>query len=248
MFQAFSRVIRESSRKFVIMDTAPTGQTLLLLDATGSYHKDIMRHQATSGSTRLVTPMMRLQDPDQTKIMIVTLPETTPVLEAAHLQDGLRRAGIEPWRWIINSSLAAAENGRPLLRKCARSEQEEITKVRDDLAKRYAVVPIQAQEPIGAKNLSGSSKVFLKVSRILMLGKRCENAGNWLRQAESGTQTSACDDGGHRCCVGASKRIGDDKFQIGESEQEYRARFTGRNFMRRSGKFSKEHFSQKGAA
>ncbi len=154
VFQAFSKVIRESSRKFVIMDTAPTGHTLLLLDATGSYHKDIMRHQGASGSTRLVTPMMRLQDPEQTKIMIVTLPETTPVLEAAHLQDDLRRAGIEPWGWIINSSLAAADTGQPLLRKRAGSEQEQITKVRDVLAKRHAVVPIQAQEPIGAKKLS----------------------------------------------------------------------------------------------
>ncbi len=155
VFQAFSKVIRESSRKFVIMDTAPTGHTLLLLDATGSYHKDIMRHQGASGSTRLVTPMMRLQDPEQTKIMIVTLPETTPVLEAAHLQEDLQRAGIEPWGWIINSSLAAAKTGQPLLRKRAQSEHEQIAKVRDVLATRYAVVPIQAQEPIGAKELSG---------------------------------------------------------------------------------------------
>jgi len=154
VFQAFSKVIRESSRKFVIMDTAPTGHTLLLLDATGSYHKDIMRHQGKSNSPRLTTPMMRLQDPEQTKIMIVTLPETTPVLEAAHLQEDLRRAGIEPWGWIINSSLAAAKTAQPLLRKRSRSEHEQIAKVRDVLAKRYAVVPIEALEPIGAKNLS----------------------------------------------------------------------------------------------
>lgn len=154
VFQAFSKVIRESSRKFVIMDTAPTGHTLLLLDATGAYHKDIMRHQGATDSTRLVTPMMRLQDPQQTKIVIVTLPETTPVLEAAHLQEDLRRAGIEPWGWIINSSLAAADTDHPLLRTRAVSEQEQIAKVRNVLAKRYAVVPIQAQEPIGAEKLS----------------------------------------------------------------------------------------------
>ena len=59
----------------------------------------------------MVTPMMRLQDPEQTKILIVTLPETTPVLEAAQLQDDLRRAGIEPWGWIVNASLAAAKTG-----------------------------------------------------------------------------------------------------------------------------------------
>jgi len=154
VFQAFSRVIREASRKFVVMDTAPTGHTLLLLDATGSYHKDVLRHQDEAGRARMVTPMMRLQDPERTKIMIVTLPETTPVLEASHLQDDLRRAGIEPWGWIVNSSLAAADTTQALLRKRAQSEHEQIAKVRDSLAKRYAVVPVQGQEPVGAKRLT----------------------------------------------------------------------------------------------
>ncbi len=154
VFLAFSRVIRESSRKFVIMDTAPTGHTLLLLDATGSYHKDVLRHQDEKSRSRLVTPMMRLQDPDQTKIIIVTLPETTPVLEATHLQNDLRRAEIEPWGWIVNSSLAAAETSQPLLCKRARAEHQQIARVRDELARRYAVVPIQAQEPVGVEKLS----------------------------------------------------------------------------------------------
>ena len=153
VFQAFSKVIRESSRHFVIMDTAPTGHTLLLLDATGSYHKDIMRHQGENTQARLVTPMMRLQDPDQTKIVIVTLPETTPVLEAAHLQQDLKRANINPWGWIINSSLAAAATTQPILQKRAFSEQEQIAKVRDELSTRYAVVPMQAHEPVGVEKL-----------------------------------------------------------------------------------------------
>ena len=152
VFQAFSRVIRESSKHFVVMDTAPTGHTLLLLDATGSYHRDILRHTGeTSG--KMVTPMMRLQDPEQTKIMIVTLPETTPVLEAAHLQNDLQRAGIEPWGWIINSSLVAAKTHHPLLQKRAHSEQAQIAKVRDELSSRYAVVPMQTVEPVGVENL-----------------------------------------------------------------------------------------------
>jgi len=153
VFQAFSKVIRESSRHFVIMDTAPTGHTLLLLDATGSYHKDIVRHQGEASKAKLVTPMMRLQDPDQTKIMIVTLPETTPVLEAAHLQEDLKRAGIVPWGWIVNSSLAAADTTQPILQKRARAEQEQISAVADDLSTRYAVVPMQAEEPVGAGRL-----------------------------------------------------------------------------------------------
>lgn len=113
VFQACSRVMRESREKFVVVDTAPTGHTLLLLDATGSYHRDVVRHLRPG--TKVVTPMMRLQDPSQTKMLIVTLPETTPVLEAESLQADLRRAGIEPWAWVINSTLAAASPSDPLL-------------------------------------------------------------------------------------------------------------------------------------
>lgn len=153
VFQAFSRVIRESTRHFVVMDMAPTGHTLLLLDATGSYHRDIVRHADPGNHGRMVTPMMRLQDPGQTKIVIVTLPETTPVLEAAHLQGDLRRAGIEPWAWIINASLTAAVSDHPLLRQRAASEHDQIAKIRDELASRYAVVPMMAEEPVGARNL-----------------------------------------------------------------------------------------------
>jgi arsenite-transporting ATPase len=154
VFQGFSRAIRESSRKFVVMDTAPTGHTLLLLDATGSYHRDIVRHSApNSQKSKVVTPMMRLQDPEQTSILIVTLPETTPVLEAEHLQKDLRRAGINPWGWIVNSSLAAAKTEHPLLLRRARSETAQISKVRDGLAERFAVVPMKPEEPVGSKKL-----------------------------------------------------------------------------------------------
>ncbi len=153
VFQAFSRIIRESTRHFVVMDTAPTGHTLLLLDATGSYHREILRHAGPNSQARIVTPMMRLQDPEQTKIVIVTLPETTPVLEAAHLQDDLRRAGIEPWGWIINASLAATTTTHPLLRQRAASEGTQIAKVQKELAARFAVVPMLAKEPVGAERL-----------------------------------------------------------------------------------------------
>ena len=151
VFQAFSRVISESRRKFVVVDTAPTGHTLLLLDATGAYHREIMRH-VTEGMN-MVTPLMRLQDAKQTKILIVTLPETTPVLEAAALQADLRRAGIEPWAWVINSSLAVRNPRDPLLSARARSERPQIEKVRNDLAKRVALVPWLAVEPVGSGRL-----------------------------------------------------------------------------------------------
>jgi arsenite-transporting ATPase len=85
-------VIREAGKRFVVMDTAPTGHTLLLLDATGAYHREIAKKMGDKG--HFSTPMMQLQDPERTKVLLVTLPETTPVLEAANLQADLERAGI----------------------------------------------------------------------------------------------------------------------------------------------------------
>jgi len=152
VFQAFSKIIREARRKFVIMDTAPTGHTLLLLDATGSYHRDIMRH-AGETSAHMVTPMMRLQDPAQTKVLIVTLPEATPVLEAARLQDDLKRAEITPYAWVVNASLAATETSHPLLVARAATEAPEITRVEETLSARYSVVPMLADDPVGAEKL-----------------------------------------------------------------------------------------------
>ena len=152
VFQAFSRVIREAGKKFVVMDTAPTGHTLLLLDATGAYHRDVVRQMGQSG-THFTTPMMQLQDPKQTKVILVTLAETTPVLEAANLQSDLRRAGIEPWAWIINNSVAAALPDSALLRQRARNEHREIEAVATQHARRYAVVPLMKDEPIGVQRL-----------------------------------------------------------------------------------------------
>lgn len=152
VFQAFSRTIREASKRFVVTDTAPPGHTLLLLDATGSYHRETLRH-AGEGAARMTTPMMRLQDPEQTKILVVTLPETTPVLEAARLHEDLGRAGITPFGWVINSSLAAAGTTHPLLAARAATEAPEIARVRDAPASRYAVVPMRAEAPVGPARL-----------------------------------------------------------------------------------------------
>jgi arsenite-transporting ATPase len=150
VFQAFSRVMRESRAKFVVVDTAPTGHTLLLLDATGAYHRDVVRHLQPGVHVR--TPMMQLQDPKQTKMLIVTLPETTPVLEAEGLQADLRRAGIEPWAWVINSSLAASGPSDPLLAARADAELTHIDRVRRSVP-RVAIVPWMTEEPVGCDHL-----------------------------------------------------------------------------------------------
>ncbi len=152
VFQAFSRIIREAGKKFVVMDTAPTGHTLLLLDATGAYHREVARHIGGKGA-HFTTPMMQLQDPKQTKVLLVTLAETTPVLEAASLQTDLRRAGIEPWAWIINNSVAAARPHSSLLRQRARNELREAAAVATLHSRRYAVVPLLKEEPIGVDRL-----------------------------------------------------------------------------------------------
>ena len=151
VFQQFSRVLSESRRRFVVVDTAPTGHTLLLLDATGSYHREVARHMGNS--MNFTTPLMRLQDPAQTKVILVTLAETTPVLEAQDLQENLERAGIHPWAWVINNSISAAHAEAPFLRQRAVSEAEQIQRV-ISLADRIALVPLRATEPTGEKRLA----------------------------------------------------------------------------------------------
>lgn len=152
VFQAFSHIIREAGKKFVVMDTAPTGHTLLLLDATGAYHREVTRQMGGKGM-HITTPMMQLQDSRQTKVLIVTLAETTPVLEAANLQSDLRRAGIEPWAWIINTSVAAASTKSTLLHQRAANEIREISSVASQHAQRYAVVSLLREEPVGVTRL-----------------------------------------------------------------------------------------------
>lgn len=152
VFQAFSRIIREAGNRFVIMDTAPTGHTLLLLDATGAYHKEIAKKMGEKG--HFLTPMMQLQDPERTKVIITTLAETTPVLEAENLQNDLMRAGIHPWAWVINNSLSVTETTSPLLLSRAEHEIPQIKKVTSSLAKRVAIVPLLENEPVGIVALS----------------------------------------------------------------------------------------------
>lgn len=153
IFQAFSRIIRESSKKIVVMDTAPTGHTLLLLDATGAYHNEVIKQMGSKGVT---TPMMQIQDPDKTKIILVTLAETTPITEAQHLEEDLSRAGIQPWGWIVNNSLVNYPTRSGLLKERALKEKAEIEKV-SKRQENLALVRLQNDEPVG---IEGLSKLF----------------------------------------------------------------------------------------
>ncbi len=150
VFQQFSHLVGEARRTFVVMDTAPTGHTLLLMDTTGAYHRDMLRSMAAGA--RFTTPLMRLQDPGHTRLIMVTLPEPTPVLEALAFRDDLARAQIHPWAWVINQSLAAAQPTSPLLRQRAQLERDPINTV-TEVAGRVAVVPTLIDEPVGIERL-----------------------------------------------------------------------------------------------
>jgi arsenite-transporting ATPase len=152
VFHAFSRIVAEARSAFVVMDTAPTGHTLLLLDATGAYHRQMTQDMgAVQG--RIVTPLMRLQDPDYTRVILVALPETTPVSEAASLQDDLRRASIEPWAWVVNRAMSRTGTTDPLLRQRIAGEVAQIQRIRNGLAQRLFLLPFQTQPPVGIPHL-----------------------------------------------------------------------------------------------
>ncbi|HSN11202.1 MAG TPA: arsenical pump-driving ATPase [Propionibacteriaceae bacterium] len=150
VFRQFSHLVVRAREEFVVVDTAPTGHTLLLMDTTGAYHRDLARSVAPG--VRYTTPLMRLQDPDYTRIIMVTLAEPTPVLEALQFRDDLARAGITPWAWVVNQSLSAARPSSPLLRQRAALESGPIASV-TDVATRVAAVPLLVDEPVGAERL-----------------------------------------------------------------------------------------------
>ncbi len=154
VFRAFARTVDEGRQGFVVLDTAPTGHTILLLDAAEAYHREVTRTQGDMPeAVRELLP--RLRDPHYTRILIVTLPEATPVHEAERLQGDLARAGITPFAWVINQSLLASGTRHPLLAQRAAYEVPFIRQVADGLSHRSALVPWQALAPVGEAGLAG---------------------------------------------------------------------------------------------
>lgn len=158
VFRAFARTVDDAKDAFVILDTAPTGHTLLLLDAAQSYHKEVER---TTGqvpeSVKALLP--RLRDPRFAKVVITTLAESTPVHEAERLQADLRRAGIEPYGWVVNSCFSASGTAHPLLSRRANLELPHLRRVSGELAGRTWWIPWQAEAPTGEAGLLALSAV-----------------------------------------------------------------------------------------
>jgi arsenite-transporting ATPase len=152
VFSAFARTVAEGEHGFVVLDTAPTGHTILLLDAAEAYHRDVTRTMSDlPDSVRRLLP--RLRDPEFTKVLLVTLPEATPVHEAARLQDDLRRAGIEAYAWVINQSFAGDAFRDPVLVERGLREEPYVAEVRDHFATRFAVIPWKSEAPVGPEML-----------------------------------------------------------------------------------------------
>jgi arsenite-transporting ATPase len=165
VFRAFAREVGQGTTRFVVLDTAPTGHTLLLLDASEAYHRELERQARSTQPEEVLHLLERLRDPAFTHILLVTLPEATPVHEAAALQDDLRRAHIEPHAWVINQSLLHSGSCDPLLQRREHAEHRYIQEVVEKQATRTAWLPWQAEEPVGPEALLHLASVTPPPSR-----------------------------------------------------------------------------------
>ena len=155
VFRAFAREVGRGTDRFVVLDTAPTGHTLLLLDASEAYNRELQRQSRSDTQPESVLRLLeRLRDPAFTRILLVTLPEATPVHEAAGLQADLRRAHIEPFAWVINQSLLGCGSCDPLLQRREQAEHRYLTEVVARHATRNAWLPWQPEEPTGPEALA----------------------------------------------------------------------------------------------
>ena len=152
VFRAFADIVEQSENEVVVIDTAPTGHTLLLLDSTQSYHREIQRSEGDiPESVKKLLP--KLRNEKETEVIIVSLAETTPVYEAMRLQKDLNRAGLNSKWWVINSSLYATNSSNKILKAKASNEIQWINKV-DEISKgNFALIEWKAEEVKGDKLL-----------------------------------------------------------------------------------------------
>jgi arsenite-transporting ATPase len=165
VFRAFAREVGQGTERFVVLDTAPTGHTLLLLDASEAYQRELERQARSTQPEEVLKLLERLRDPEFTRILLVTLPEATPVHEAAALQDDLRRARIEPFAWVINQSLLHSGSCDPLLQRREEAEHRYLNEVVDQYATRCAWLPWQPEEPTGPEALAHLALSSLKLQQ-----------------------------------------------------------------------------------
>lgn len=152
VFQAFAKTVAKGSKQFIVLDTAPTGHTLLLLDSTEAYHREVAK-SADDLPNEVKELLPRIRDPKYTKILIVALPEATPTHEAKTLQEDLERANIKPYGWIINQSFAASKTSEPVLISKGLHELTYIEEITKTLSDKTVLSPWVADELVGADSL-----------------------------------------------------------------------------------------------